>query len=445
VWVTDSTGQLLASSSGAGALPAGVRAQLPAVLQSATPVVFGPARSDSREADILFLARVTRVAEGSTQPVGAVVLRANPEPYLYPLVSAPPITTSSGRTALVARDGDKLVLIGPGRDAEAPARRAIPWNEAPQSFRDAIEGKTDIVMGEDARGVRVMSAPRRIEPAGWGLIRQFDETDVMVTAQRQFRLELLALFAGLIAIASIVLIMRRALRMERLQRELVRLELDHLKSQLQPHFLFNALNAIAQELRSDPDKAESMIVRLGDLLRMSLEMGKRQEVRLREELGFLDTYLEFERTRSDNRLMVHMDIDPQALDAMVPVLVLQPLVENAIRHGIARVSRAGILGVRAQVRGDSIEMVVEDNGVGLGEGGPLPRVGVGVGNTLARLEQLYGGDCRLELSNREGGGTTATIVFPLNYELEPATGEWQAWPAGRNGRRSAMHRAHGAL
>lgn len=197
-----------------------------------------------------------------------------------------------------------------------------------------------------------------------------------------------------------------------LQTQLVQAQLHALRSQLDPHFLFNALNSISELVHEDPDTAERMIVRLSQLLRRSLETSRAQEVPLDEELQFLDLYLDIERTRFDDRLTVDMEIDAEARRALVPNLILQPLVENAIRHGIAkRVTADGRITIAAERQNGSLLMRVVDNGAGLvGHVTPI-REGVGLSATRGRLEKLYGEAQQLELRSSEAG-VEARILIP---------------------------------
>ena len=198
-----------------------------------------------------------------------------------------------------------------------------------------------------------------------------------------------------------------------LEARLAQARLQALQMQLNPHFLFNTLNAITSLMHRDVEAADRMIARLSDLLRYTLDSTGVQEVPLWQELEFLDGYLEIQRTRFGERLSVRREVDEATLDALVPNLVLQPLVENALQHGIAPHVRPGVLVLRAARREGQLELEVRDNGDGLPDG-PRPREGVGVANTRARLQELYGSAQSLELINAPEGGLLARVTLPFH-------------------------------
>ncbi len=203
---------------------------------------------------------------------------------------------------------------------------------------------------------------------------------------------------------------------ERLAAGLTEARLQALKMQLQPHFLFNTLNAVSALIPAEAKPARRMVARLGDLLRIALEHEETQEVTLREELAFLEPYLEIEQARLGERLTVVMNIDPEALGARVPHLILQPLVENAIRYGIAPRIEPGRVEISASRGADDsfLHLEVWNDGPRLDrEGGTRTRKGVGLTNIRARLEQLYEGEHRFELENHPEGGVVVRISLPL--------------------------------
>jgi two-component system, LytTR family, sensor kinase len=197
------------------------------------------------------------------------------------------------------------------------------------------------------------------------------------------------------------------------ETQLVQARLDVLKAQLHPHFLFNTLNTISSLVHHDAAAADRMIARLSGLLRRTLDEAGTSEVPLRDELAFLESYLEIEQARFEDRLTVCWAVDPAALDARVPHLILQPLVENAIRHGIAPRAAPGVLRIAAERVNGSLRLEVRDDGVGLGASPRAAGRGVGLRNTRARLAELYGEDHRLDLREARAGGTVLTMVIPF--------------------------------
>ena len=213
----------------------------------------------------------------------------------------------------------------------------------------------------------------------------------------------------------------RELAAAQLETQLSQAELKALKSQLHPHFLFNALHTIGSLVRTgDRENAVKVTAGLGELLRRMLEGAAQQEVPLRQELDFIKSYLEIEQIRFRDRLQVCFDVDPGVADARVPHLILQPLVENAIRHGIAPHLSAGRLVVRAAKANGKLQLVVKDDGPGTGDEDD-GRPGIGLANTRARLARLYGNEYLLEVGNLPQGGVQARLEFPFRL----ATAEWE--------------------
>ena len=196
-----------------------------------------------------------------------------------------------------------------------------------------------------------------------------------------------------------------------LEKHLAEARLQALLRQLKPHFLFNTLNGIASLMHSDVEAADRMLVRLGELLRLTMSHPGQPLTPLREEVAFIEKYLEIERIRFRDRLSVDFEIDPAVLDAEVPSLILQPLVENAIRHGIEPHARPGRLVLGARPTPGFVELTVRDNGAGLPPGG-FTRQGIGLGNTRARLQELYGERHRFELANHPDGGLVVRVSLP---------------------------------
>ncbi|HET7462135.1 MAG TPA: histidine kinase [Longimicrobium sp.] len=214
----------------------------------------------------------------------------------------------------------------------------------------------------------------------------------------------------------------RDVQAAQLGERLAEARLEALKMQIQPHFLFNTLHTISELVYEDPDAAERMIIRLGDLLRLTVDNAQNHEVTLAQEMEFLEAYLEIQRTRFSDRLEVMLNVGADTREALVPNLVLQPLLENAIRHGAASTGGRGVILVKTVRLDGRLRMEVHDNGTGpTPPPRPRSRQGVGVRNTRARLEQLYGAEARLELSHCPIGGTVAAVEIPFRTAAAPAT------------------------
>jgi len=213
----------------------------------------------------------------------------------------------------------------------------------------------------------------------------------------------------------------RELRASQLETRLVESQLKTLQQQLHPHFLFNTLNAISCLMHRDVAAADRTLVRLSDLLRLTLERLGEQEVTLEAELDFLRKYLEIERTRFADRLKVRFSVADEALDAMVPTLLLQPLVENAIKHGVARRAGPGHIDVTARREQDKLWIEIRDDGVGLSEDGLTAlHKGIGVSTTRRRLQHQFGADFRFEF-HRLAQGVAVVVVVP--WRLADSAGE----------------------
>lgn len=213
----------------------------------------------------------------------------------------------------------------------------------------------------------------------------------------------------------------RELRGAQLESQLAGARLAALKAQLQPHFLFNTLHAIGVLVREDPSAATRMVALLGDLLRMTLARTE-QEVRLERELELVRLYMDIERTRFQDRLAVDFDIAPDTLRALVPDMLLQPIAENAVRHGISASPDAGRITVRAARDGATLRLVVADDGPGIGHAtSEAAGHGVGIAATRARLSLLYGEAQSLEIRDGAEGGCEVTITLPYRADGAPAT------------------------
>ncbi|ADW71423.1 sensor histidine kinase [Granulicella tundricola] len=210
------------------------------------------------------------------------------------------------------------------------------------------------------------------------------------------------------------------LQMERLQRNFSEARLNSLRMQLDPHFLFNALNTVSSQVEREPKLARKMIEHLGDLLRLSLDSQGVQEISLAEELAFLDHYLAIQKIRFGDALKVEMQIAPEVKDALVPSLFIQPLVENAIRHGISKRARGGVILLSARRFEEALMIQVLDDGVGLPAGWSFDtHKGVGLSVTRERFAGLYPDDAsHFDVRRRSEGGTEVSMSFPLHKREE---------------------------
>jgi two-component system, LytTR family, sensor kinase len=214
------------------------------------------------------------------------------------------------------------------------------------------------------------------------------------------------------------------LRLEKMERSFSQARLNALRMQLDPHFLFNALNTISSQVERNPRLARTMIEHLGDLLRLSLDARDRQEIPLVEELAFLDHYVAIQKIRFAENLRIEIEVAPEVKYALVPCLIVQPLVENAIRHGISRRASGGTVTVTAQRGPGQIDIRVADDGVGLPPGWTIETSsGMGLSVTRERIVGLHpDGNSRFSVRPRAGGGTEVEISLPLRFAGEQASG-----------------------
>ncbi len=200
-------------------------------------------------------------------------------------------------------------------------------------------------------------------------------------------------------------------RLARLQAELSQAQLQALKMQLHPHFLFNTLNSISSFLRTDVEIADEMIGQLGDFLRLTLQNPGTEEIALEKELEFLKQYLGIEQLRFQDRLHAQFEIDPETLSALVPNLILQPVVENAVRHGISTHTGKGTIRISAKRRNGQLQILIYDNGPGLPS---QITEGIGIATTRDRLQRMYGVEGSLDLANQPEGGAVVTLGLPFH-------------------------------
>jgi len=231
---------------------------------------------------------------------------------------------------------------------------------------------------------------------------------------------------GMIAVVTTVLdyqdaFRERSLRAARLEAQLALAQFQALRAQLHPHFLFNALNAISALIHKDATRADRMLARLSELLRLAIDTAATPEVRLIDEIEFVKRYLEIERMRFGDRLDVSVDLSVETYDAMVPNMLLQPLVENAVRHGVAPHPGPGRVEIKAARDGQRLGIVVRDSGAGISAKTPNEaRSGVGLRTTRERLEKLYGTAQELALVNVPGGFETR-VMLPFRRHIDSLT------------------------
>jgi two-component system LytT family sensor kinase len=229
----------------------------------------------------------------------------------------------------------------------------------------------------------------------------------------------LAIYAGTVMAVAIALKVlnnvRIEMKLEQQERLLLQARMEALQSQINPHFLFNTLNSISSLVRRDPDSAREMIVKLGSILRRLLRKGD-SFVPLREEVEFLDDYLDIEVARfGGDKLRVAKELDPASLDHLVPSMILQPLVENAVKHGFSSKVDAGNIHIRSRDAGERLVLEVEDDGAGMPAAGASTSTGTGIGilNVTERLQVVYGDAAEITIQSQPGRGTLVRLVLPV--------------------------------
>lgn len=218
----------------------------------------------------------------------------------------------------------------------------------------------------------------------------------------------------------------RELRASQLEGQLAKAHLQSLKSQLQPHFLFNTMHSISALMMTDVRAADRMITRLADLLRMNLEFAGTQITTLSRELEFVNCYLEIEQIRFEERLRVILDIAPETLDAQVPLLLLQPVVDNAVKHGISRMTAGGAIHISSRRENGDLKLEIRDNGPGLSNANSDHGCGLGLKVTRQRLETLYGANQSVELACPPEGGVAVTVTIPFQIAPDEVAEEIEA-------------------
>jgi signal transduction histidine kinase len=288
----------------------------------------------------------------------------------------------------------------------------FPWQNFPRAWSSRPDSRAPTAQRPAASTTE--NAPARSPSRGprgpWG--RDEQSTFRRYAFLFGFRLPI---YLAIVSVAHALHFYRRSQDRERrsleLQASLAQARLEALKMQLQPHFLFNALNGIAALMHKDPEAADEMLAALSDFLRLVLATSGEQELPLRRELELVERYLAIEHARFGDRLQYKVDVSAETEPALVPAFLLQPLVENAVRHGLEPRPGAGSLTIHARREDGKLRLIVADNGVGL-VGQQPPREGIGLVNTRARLRELYNGHATLEL--RSAGGVTVEITLPFH-------------------------------
>ena len=281
--------------------------------------------------------------------------------------------------------------------------------------------------GAPGPGPQELPGPEGLPPGQRPLHPQNPRPGFFVVAANQSRVNI-PVYWIIVSIAHALTYYRRSQERERQALELgARLadaKLQALRTQLHPHFLFNTLNAISTLVHRDARAADEMIANLSELLRATLDTSE-QEITLRQELNFLDRYLEIQQARFGERLRIEKRVDAAALGALVPTLILQPLVENAVRHGIEPRMTPGTVTILAQRREGLLCLSVQDDGPGATkpEGG---QPGIGLANSRARLQELYGSGARLTLNTKPAQGFTVEIELPYHQQPVSADGAVRA-------------------
>jgi two-component system, LytTR family, sensor kinase len=272
-----------------------------------------------------------------------------------------------------------------------PARVAV-------HFAAALAVTVLHLVGVSQLNMLLMGNPEEYRPPvpAVALVVGYGATDVMI-------------YWGLLAAGHALVYFRRYQDRE---FRLVQAQLHSLRTQLHPHFLFNTLNAIAELIYQDPPSAERTVTQLSDLLRQALNRGDEHEIQIGEEMDFLQKYVAIQQTLLQERLTVHWNVAPETTNALVPAMILQPVVENAVQHGIAPRASGGTLYLSTRREGEMLRLQVQDDGVGLRDT-RMTNDGVGLSNTRARLQHLYGEHHTWEMTATPGGGVTVTMRVPF--------------------------------
>ncbi|HEX6746788.1 MAG TPA: histidine kinase [Longimicrobium sp.] len=412
LWVLDSAGSVRAHAGSAAAPPA-------------APASTRPALEFVDDGDGVMVVATAPVADAGDGRPGMLV-RAGPlDPVLRRILPFPYREYPSSQPVSVFRSGDRAVALRPlqrepgGRDTVLV--ETAPLASAPPLWRAALSGRGRAGTWPGEAGSVTLAAVVSARDGSFGVVSGIDRDEALAVARHRARAESTVITLLLLALAGVTAAGVQAARTARRRRaaeaaaremeaRLARAELEALRVQLQPHFLFNTLNTVAGLADAEPALARSVVERLSALLRAALRATAETEVELARELEVLDDYLAIQQTRFRGRLHASVAAEPGSERALVPSLILQPLVENAIRHGIAPRAAPGRVEVTARADGGSLVLEVADDGVGLaGERAE----GTGLANTRARLDALYAGGHRFTLEPRAAGGTIVRLELPF--------------------------------
>lgn len=346
---------------------------------------------------------------------GVVTLWIDPELTLIPRLLRTRGSIANATTYFVRRFGDSATVLAalPGGVVQ-PRRRVAIAKLPPLIARPTAD--SELIAGVGPDGARGLAGHAYIPRLRWQVYRALPEVVAYAPFRRQTNTEsVLAFLLGSFVIGVLVWTVRSR-REQQVRAELLQARVDSLQAQLRPHFLFNALNTIATLVHEDAERADAMLLRLADLLRLSLDHSDHAEIPLRSELDILDAYIAVERVRFGAALAVTRDIAPSALDVLVPRWILQPLAENAIKHSGAYTRGEAHIDLAAHVEEGVLVVVLGDDGPR--PPGPTIHEGVGLRNTRSRLATLYGTEASISLRASPTGGTEAVVRIPV--EPDPA-------------------------
>jgi hypothetical protein len=356
------------------------------------------------------IAAVGTIPPHDKSPGGVVTLWLDPERALFPRLLRTIRSTTGARTEFVnLLDADSATVLTTDLLGVPQQRRRIPASALPGYARVPF-ADNDWTTGTSMLGEPSIIAHSYIPSLRWEVYRVLPYKAASAPFRRELVTDsLLAFVLGSFVIGLAVWGVRER-REQGVRAELMQVRLESLQAQLRPHFLFNALNTIATLIHEDPKAADAMLIRLADLLRLSLEHSDDAEIPLRREIELFDAYIAVERVRFGKSLAVSKHVTPEALDMPVMRWLLQPLAENAIKHGAAYTRGEARMELRVSRADGMLEIVLADDGPN--PVGPAPVEGVGLRNTRQRLATLYGDAATLLLRKRQGGGTEAVLRIP---------------------------------